>query len=99
LSGLKKKLLSEAFKTPRQPRARPIRRPPVLDLVTRVLEAADRPMRAYEVHVAASELYGGPLLRHSVKEALSAYTIRGDRRFRRVGYGIYKLAHRGTGKD
>jgi hypothetical protein len=51
-------------------------------------------MRACEVYAAARELNGGPLLRHSVKEALSAYTIGGDRRFRRVGYGIYERSHR-----
>ncbi|HZQ64080.1 MAG TPA: hypothetical protein VFA66_02480 [Gaiellaceae bacterium] len=61
-----------------------------------MLEAADRPMRACEVHAAANELSGIPLRWHSVKEALSAYTIGGDRRFRRVGYGIYEFARRGV---
>ena len=92
LGGLQKKLLRAASEDPREPRDRPVRRPPVLELVTRVLESADRPMRACEVHAAASELYDGPLLWHSVKEALAAYSIGGDRRFRRVGHGIYELA-------
>jgi len=48
-------------------------------------------MRASDVHAAACKLYDGPLL-WPVKEALSAYTIGGDRRFRRVDYGIYELA-------
>jgi hypothetical protein len=48
-------------------------------------------MRASEIHAAATSLYDGSLLWHSVKEALSAYTIGGDRRFRRVGYGVYEL--------
>jgi hypothetical protein len=65
---------------------------PVLELVTRVLEEANRPMRACEIHAAASELHETPLRWHSVKEALSAYTIGGDHRFRRVSYGIYELA-------
>jgi hypothetical protein len=51
-------------------------------------------MRASEVHAAACKLYDASLLWHSVKEALSAYTIGGDRRFSRVGYGIYQLAGR-----
>jgi hypothetical protein len=51
-------------------------------------------MRACEIHAAATELHGRPVLWHSVKEALSAYTIGGDRRFRRVGHGIYELARR-----
>jgi hypothetical protein len=48
-------------------------------------------MRACEVHARACDLYGAPLLWHTVKEALSAYTIGGDRRFQRVGYGVYEL--------
>ena len=51
-------------------------------------------MRACEVYAAATEFYGQPLNWHSVKEALSAYTIGGDRRFRRVGRGTYELASR-----
>jgi hypothetical protein len=92
LTWLRRKLLDEAVEEPRQPRDPPTRRPPVLELVTRVLEAEDRPMRAREVHAAANELSGVPLRWHSVKEALSAYTIGGDQRFRRVGYGTYELA-------
>jgi len=94
LGQLQKKLLINASEHPRQPRNPPGRRPPVLQLVTSVLEAANGPLRASEVHAAASELHGSPLLWPSVKEALSAYTIGGDRRFRRVGHGLYKLAHR-----
>jgi hypothetical protein len=66
----------------------------VLELITRVLKEASRPMRARDVHTAACRLYDGPLLWHSVREALSAYTIGGDRTFRRVGYGTYELAPR-----
>jgi hypothetical protein len=91
LVKLKDRLLARASERPREPREGPSRRPPVLELVTRVLEGADRPMRATEVHAAASDLHGAPVLWHSVKEALSAYTIGGDRRFRRVGYGVYEL--------
>jgi hypothetical protein len=91
LCEIQKGLLQRASVEPRRPRNRPIRRPPVLELVTRVLEDADRPMRACEVHAAASELHGAPLRWPSVKEALSAYTIGGDHRFRRIRYGIYEL--------
>ena len=95
LSDLRQTLLQQASHAPLQPQSRPPRRrPPVLGLVTRVLDAADRPMRACEVYAAASELYDRPLLWHSVKEALSAYTNGGDQRFRRVSHGIYELAHR-----
>ncbi len=92
LSKLQEELLRNASAHRREPREAPTRRPPVLELITRVLEQTDRPMRACEIHTAAVELHGGPLRWHSVREALSAYTKGGDRRFRRVGYGIYELA-------
>jgi len=38
-------------------------------------------MRAREIHLAACQLNGGPLLWPSVKDALSAYSRGGDRRF------------------
>jgi hypothetical protein len=63
----------------------------VLETVTVVLELADRPMLPREIHARACELIGKPLLRSSVKGILSAYTIGGDRRFRRVGHGLYEL--------
>jgi hypothetical protein len=51
-------------------------------------------MRASVVHTAACRFHGGSLLRHSVREALSACTIGGEGRFRRVGYGKSELAPR-----
>jgi hypothetical protein len=76
----------------------PVRPAPVLSLVTRVLEAAGRPMRACEIYAAATALYGAPIRWGSVKQALSANTIGGDQRFRRIGRGLYVLvsAERGA---
>lgn len=65
--------------------------PPVLETVTRVLESAREPMRPRDIHLAAQEMTGTPLRWGSVKGALSAYTVGGDRRFRRVGYGRYEI--------
>ena len=48
-------------------------------------------MRAKEVHDAANKILGRPLSWPAVKGTLSAYTIGGDRRFNRVGHGIYEL--------
>jgi hypothetical protein len=59
----------------------PAKRAPVLDTVTRVLERSGQPMRAAAIHAAATELQGGPLRWASVKEAVSASTTGGDRRF------------------
>ena len=64
----------------------------MLETVTMVLELAGRPMRPREVHATACELVGRPLSWSSVKGILSAYTIGGDRRFRRVRHGVYELA-------
>lgn len=63
----------------------------MLATITRVLELADRPMRARETHAAAEELLGESLRWSSVRGILSAYAIGGDRRFRRIRRGFYKL--------
>jgi hypothetical protein len=63
----------------------------VLETVTAVLELANRPMPTREIHTRACELIGRPLLRSSVKGILSAYTLGGDHRFRRVRHGVYEL--------
>jgi hypothetical protein len=62
----------------------------VLQTVTRVLVLAERPMRAREIHHSAEQLLGRELRWPSVRGVLSAYTIGGDRRFRRVGHGTYE---------
>jgi hypothetical protein len=48
-------------------------------------------MRTIEIHAAASELLGRPLVRSSVRGILSAHTLGGDRRFRRLRRGLYQL--------
>ncbi len=63
----------------------------MLQIVTTVLELAGEPMRAHEIHAAAAELIGAPILWSSVKGILSAHTIGGDRRFRRIRRGCYEL--------
>jgi hypothetical protein len=92
LSSLRAKLLKQATEAPLEPRPAPPKAAPVLETVTLVLELAGRPMRASEIHAAANELAYPPLRWRSVKGILSAYTIGGDRRFRRVGHGVYELA-------
>ena len=65
---------------------------PVLETVIRVLEQAGEPMRAREIHAAACELAGEPLLWKSVKAALSADVTGEHPRFRRVRHGVYQTA-------
>lgn len=74
------------------PRDPPPRMSPVLACVTQVLEQADRPMRACEVHAAAQERAGVPLRWTSVKAALSAGASGAAPRFERVRYGVYRQA-------
>jgi hypothetical protein len=66
---------------------------PVLATVTRVLEQADQPMRACEIHASAQELLGHTLRWTSVKAALAAGAHGDPPRFERVAHGIYRAAH------
>jgi hypothetical protein len=92
LGGLKEGLVRTAATLPRQLRPALPRPSPVLETVTVVLERAGRPMRAREIHAAAEQLLGRSLRWPSVRGILSAYTIGGDRRFRRVTRGTYELS-------
>ena len=91
LNELKGRLLEKAATNPAPPRSVPARMSPVLATVTRVLEQADRHMRACEIHASAQELVGHTLRWTSVKAALAA-GARGDSpRFERVRLGTYRV--------
>jgi hypothetical protein len=60
--------------------------------VTLVLERAEKPMRAHEIHAASQKLAGEPLLWKSVKAALAANVTGEHPRFRRMRRGVYQLA-------
>jgi hypothetical protein len=92
LNEIQRQLVKKALESPREPRVAPAKTSPVLETVTRVLERAGRPMRASEIREAANVLLGEPLRWSSVNGVLSAYTMGGDRRFRRVDRGVYELA-------
>ena len=64
----------------------------MLETVTRVLERADQPMRAREIHAAAEQLVGEALRWTSVKAALAAGSSSRSLRFQRVRHGIYERA-------
>jgi hypothetical protein len=92
LGAIHYELLRKAQANPRKPRPVPPRVSPVLETVTLVLERAGEPMRAREIHAAACELAGEPLLWESMKAALSADVAGEHPRFRRVRRGVYQLA-------
>jgi hypothetical protein len=92
LVDLCSRLAEEAADNPRRPGAVPPRVSPVLKMVSLVLERAEGPLRAREVHAAAQELAGTPLRWASVRQALSA-GVRGESpRFQRVRHGVYQRA-------
>jgi len=64
---------------------------PVLETVTLVLERAEEPMRAREIHEAAEHLVGEPLRWSSVKGTLAAYANGYEPRFERVRRGYYRI--------
>ena len=70
LSELHRRLLAKAATAPVMPRRVPRRPTPVLEIVTTVLELAGEPMRAHEIHAAAAERIGAPILWSSVKGIL-----------------------------
>jgi hypothetical protein len=63
----------------------------VLETVTRVLEQAGSPMQVREIHAAAEQLAGEPLLWKSVKAALAVNTEGEEARFERVRRGYYRM--------
>jgi hypothetical protein len=86
------RLRQDAAQNPQRPCSVPPRVSPVLKTVSLVLERADGPMRACEIHAAAEKLAGEPLRWASVRQALSA-GVRGESpRFERVLHGVYRSA-------
>ena len=92
LGALHDELLCKAQANPREPRSAPAKVSPVLETVTLVLERAGEPIRAHEIHAAAEQLAGEPLLWKSVKAALATNVTGEQPRFRRVRHGVYQLA-------
>ena len=62
--------------------------------VTRVLELAGEPMILSDIHRAVERVLDDSVPLSTVKNALCAHTVGGERRFKRVRHGIYKLAGR-----
>ena len=92
VAELRGRLLAKAAESPVLPRSAPPKLAPVLETITRVLEQADRPLRAREIYKAAERVYGGTLLWSSVKGTLADYSSGETPRFRRVREGGYELA-------
>ena len=87
------RFLAKSMAAPRTPRPLPPSSPPVLVAVSHVLEVANGPLHVGEIHSAAEEFAGQPLLRTSVKAALAAGAACQRPAFRRVRHGVYQSAH------
>jgi len=77
---------------PKKPRPLPARIGAVIDTITAVLELADQPMRACDVHAAAEKLLGREIKWSSAKATLAAHASGHDPDSKRVGYGRYRIA-------
>jgi len=64
--------------------------------VTLVLELAEEPMRAREIHAAAEQLAGEPLRWTSAKAALAAYAEGSEARFEQFRRGYYRIRAHGV---
>jgi len=62
----------------------------IQEAVFRVLAAADRPLRAREIHAAAQELAGTALSWNTVKDCLHKSARRPDSPIDRVSHGRYR---------
>jgi hypothetical protein len=92
LAALQARLHTLTLLTPKTASLPPRRIGAVIDTITTVLELADRPMRARDIHTAAEELLGRPIKRTSVKATLAGHACGPQPRFQRTGYGLYRLA-------
>jgi hypothetical protein len=92
LADLCCRLRGEAAVHPRSPRSAPAKMIPVLETVTRVLELAEQPMRARDVHAAGEELLCRPIKWTSVKATLARHACGQRPRFQRTSYGRYRIA-------
>ena len=63
----------------------------MLEIVIRVLKQAGNPMQVRDIHAAAEQLAGKPLLWKSVKAALAVNAEGEDARFERVRRGYYRI--------
>jgi hypothetical protein len=61
----------------------------IQEAVIRVLAAADRPLRAREIHAAAQKLAGTPLSWNTVKDCLHKNARQPDSPIERVCHGRY----------
>ena len=96
IGALHDELLRRASVDPREPRPAPAKVSPVLETVTLVLEQAGDPMQVREIHAAAEQLAGKPLLCKSVKAALAVNADGEEARFERVRRGYYRIAAHGV---
>ncbi len=91
MAALHRRLHEKSLRVPKTPTPQVPRRGRVIDAITTVLQRADAPLRARDVHRAAEQLTGGPIKWTSVKATLAAHATGATPRLNRVGHGRYQL--------
>jgi hypothetical protein len=92
LAALQARLLALTLLNPKTPCSPPRRIGAVIDTITAVLELAEQPMRARDIHIAAEEPLGRPIKWTSVKATLAEHACGPRPRFQRTGHGRYRIA-------
>jgi len=88
--GLKRRAAAGSPAVASAARAQRRRQGAILEAVTDVLGLVGQPMPVSEVHAAVEAVLAKAVPYSSVKEALSAHSRGGDKRFRRVRRGWYE---------
>ena len=92
LAALQARLHSMSLLNPKTPCSPTPKIGAVIDTISAVLEHAEQPMRARDIHSTAEEPLGRPIKWTSVKATLADHA-RGPRpRFQRTGHGRYRIA-------
>ena len=92
LNKLRKKLLSEAAKAPRQSAVTPRRTGEIPRAIAKVLAEATEPMHLSDICHAVARRLAWPVDPGSVRKSLSEGTRLRNPRFERTALGYYRLA-------
>ncbi len=92
LAALQERLHTLTLLTPKTASSPPPKIGAVIDTITAILEHADQPMRARDIHTAAEDRLGRPIKWTSVKATLAEHASGARPRFQRTSYGRYRIA-------
>ena len=91
LDALRKSLLRQAGRSPRQQLPKRLRSGAIQKAVVDTLRASSEPIHAAKVHLAVERRLGAPVSKDSVHSCLSTGALGEDSQFERLGRGLYQL--------